>query len=105
MKFSGKWIHLKTVIWNEVTQIQKDMHVCIHLQVKIIHKVQDIHSTMLRPKEAKQGESSKCARLNLIQKEGGLNLHKRQMEERERNKKADKYREGDMGEWSEAGVM
>ena len=36
---------------------------------------------------------------------GGLNLHKRQMEERERNKKADKYREGDMGEWSEAGVM
>lgn len=71
MKFSGKWIHLGTVIWNEVTQIQKDMYVCIHLQVKIIHKVQDIHTTMLIPKEAKQEERPKYAWLNLIQKGAG----------------------------------
>ena len=68
MKFYGTWIHLETVIWNEVTQIQKDMHVCIHLQVKIIQKVQDMHSTMLRPKEANKEEWPKCAWLSLIHK-------------------------------------
>ena len=38
MNFAEKWVQLETNIWNEVTQAQKDMHVCTHLQVNNNHK-------------------------------------------------------------------
>ena len=38
MTFGEKLVQLETNIWNEVTQAQKDMHVCTHLQVNNNHK-------------------------------------------------------------------
>jgi hypothetical protein len=54
MNFPGQWIQVETIILSEVTQKQNDMNVCTHLQVNINHKVQDIHTILHRPKEARQ---------------------------------------------------
>ena len=69
MKFVGKWIQLETIILSEVTQTKKDMHVCTHLQINSNNKAIHIHTTLHRPKNAKQEGRSKCAWCNLTQKE------------------------------------
>ena len=61
MKFAGKWIQLETIIQSEVTQTKKAMHVCTHLQINSNHKAMDIHTTLHRPKNAKQERRFKCA--------------------------------------------
>lgn len=54
MIFAGKWIQLETITPSDVSQTQKDIHVCTHLQLNINHKVQNIHITLHRPRETKQ---------------------------------------------------
>ena len=54
MNLAGKWIQLDTIILSELSQIQKDMHVCTRLQMYNNHKVQDIYMTFLGQEEAKQ---------------------------------------------------
>ena len=54
MNLAGKWIQLDIIILSEVSQTNKDMHVCTHLQMDNNHKVQDICMIFLRHEEAKQ---------------------------------------------------
>ena len=54
MNFAGTWICLDNIILSEVSQSQKEMHVCTHLQMNNNHNVQDIHAAFLGPEETKQ---------------------------------------------------
>ena len=54
MNLAGKWIQLDTIILSELSQTQRDMHVCTHLQMDNNHKVQDICMIFLGPEEPKQ---------------------------------------------------
>ena len=54
LRMMCKWIQLDTIILSELSQTQKDMHVCTHLQMYNNHKVQDICMIFLGPEEAKQ---------------------------------------------------
>jgi hypothetical protein len=51
MKLAGKWMELENIILSEVTQTQNEVHICTHLEVS--PKVQDTHTTIHSPKEAK----------------------------------------------------
>lgn len=52
-EFCRQLVHLEMTILRRVTQTQKDMHVCTHLQVNNNHKVQDKQTTLHSPKEVK----------------------------------------------------
>ena len=54
MDLAGKWIQLDIIILSEVSQTQKDMHVCTHVLMNNNHKLQDICRIFLHPEEAKQ---------------------------------------------------
>ena len=68
MNFAGKWIQLETLILSEITQTKKALHVFMHLQININYKIMDIHTTLHKPKDAKQEGRSKCAWLSHKQK-------------------------------------
>ena len=53
MKFAGKWMKLENIILSEVSQTQRTCMVCSHLEIDIGHKVQNIHITSHKCKEAK----------------------------------------------------
>ena len=55
MYFVGKCICPNTIILSEVSQTQKDMHVCTHIQMNNNHNVQGIHTTFLGSEETKEG--------------------------------------------------
>ena len=56
MNFAGKWICLDIIILCEVSQSQKDMHVCTHSQMSNNHNIQGIHTTFLGSEETKEEE-------------------------------------------------
>ena len=53
MNFAGKWICLD-IIQSEVSQSQKNMHICTHLQMNNNLNVQDIHTTFLDCEQTEQ---------------------------------------------------
>ena len=54
MNFAGTLICLDNIILSEVSQSQKEMHVCTHLQMNNNNNVQVIHAAFLGPEETKQ---------------------------------------------------
>ena len=66
MIFAVKWMKLQNIM-SEVTQTQKDMH-GMYSKVDINHNMQDTHTKLHRPKEAKQEVRPKVGCLNITQK-------------------------------------
>ena len=54
MKFAGKCRELESIFLSEVTSAKRMHTVCTHLEVDIVHKIQDTHATLHRSKEVKQ---------------------------------------------------
>ena len=54
MKFAVKWMKRENLILSGISHTQKHMcMVCAPTEVNISHKVQDSHTTIHKPKEAK----------------------------------------------------
>ena len=58
MNFTGKQMVLENIILSEVTQTQKTLMVCPHLEVDISHKIQGNSATNHIPKETGQNNYS-----------------------------------------------